>query len=128
MTNMNPFRANVFAGVLLALLATSAEAQYARPGAQQAAKTPPAPIVQAPAPIRTQAGQQPVSPAGVGLRSPDCFEVGDQNDAALIKALRQYDMLCPTITRSGTPVRLRASAAGDLIAEKGQPTAWMRGR
>ncbi|MFK4705721.1 hypothetical protein ABIC83_002560 [Roseateles asaccharophilus] len=124
----NTTRAGIAAGLLLALVTTAAEAQYTRPGAQLPKAPAAQPVAAVPAPVTPQGTQPSAANTGAGLRSPDCFEVADQNDAALIKALRQYDMLCPTATRAGTPVRLRASPAGDLIAEKGQPTAWMRPR
>lgn len=106
--------------------AMAVQAQYARPGTVTAPATPAprpaAPAAQAPA-------AQPPARGTIMPTAPFCFEAMDQRDTALISALNANGLLCPTVAKTGVPVRLRATPAGELTGEEaGTPTALHRMR
>ena len=110
-----------------ASLATlSAQAQYARPGTVVV----PTPLAARPAAPAAQAPSAQAAARGtIASTAPFCFEAIDQRDTALISALNANGLLCPTVAKTGVPVRLRATPAGELTGEEsGAPTALHRMR
>lgn len=108
------------------LAALAAQAQYARPGTvvTPAASAPRPPATAAQAPAAQTAARGTIVPT-----APFCFEAIDQRDSALISALSANGLLCPTVAKTGVPVRLRATPAGELAGEEaGTPTALHRMR
>ena len=111
---------------ILSLAAAGATAQYARPGTVVAPATP----AQRPAAPAAQAtAAQPPARGTIVPAAPFCFEAIDLRDTALISALNANGLLCPTVAKTGVPVRLRATSAGELTGEEtGAPTALHRMR
>tara|TARA_B100001105_G_scaffold247284_1_gene231809 strand:+ start:355 stop:714 length:360 start_codon:yes stop_codon:yes gene_type:complete len=106
--------------------ALAAHAQYARPGT---IVPPPAPAARPAAPAAQAPAAQPAARGTVVPEAPFCFEAIDQRDTALISALNANGLLCPTVAKTGAPVRLRATPAGELTGEEtGAPTALHRMR
>lgn len=120
-----------FIALAMVLLAGTASAQYARPGAIQKSGPHEAAAAGVTGPPGSAQGPQltrPV-PGTITPQAPFCFEPIDQRDAALTNALAANGLLCPTVAKAGAPARIRSTPAGELVGEAtGAATVFHRSR